>query len=108
MDARDGTRGVDDRGAIADEDREAVEEAAKVTPYAFVVMPRTDNVLVAEATNVVDNDAPEQTYKAGESWTEKPGDHHQVSHNASDTEPAKLLAIFVVDTSDAKIVIPVK
>jgi quercetin dioxygenase-like cupin family protein len=54
------------------------------------------------------NDEPEKTYKAGESWTEKPGDHHQVSHNASDTEPAKLLAIFVVDTADKKIVIPDK
>lgn len=54
------------------------------------------------------NDAPERTYQAGESWTERPGDHHQVSHNASDTEPAKLLAIFVVDTSDRKIVIPDK
>ena len=54
------------------------------------------------------NDEPEHTYKAGESWTEKPGDHHQVSHNASDTEPAKLLAIFVVDTGDGKIVIPDK
>lgn len=54
------------------------------------------------------NDAPEKTYKAGESWTEKPGDHHQVSHNASDTEPAKLLAVFVVDTADKKIVIPDK
>src|SRR5262245_2863282 len=54
------------------------------------------------------NDGPEKTYKAGESWTEKPGDHHQVSHNASDTEQAKPLAIFVVDTSDTKIVIPDK
>jgi len=54
------------------------------------------------------NDGPERTYKTGESWTEKPGDHHQVSHNASDTEPAKLLAIFVVDTKDQKIVIPDK
>ncbi len=54
------------------------------------------------------SDGPERTYKAGESWTEKPGDHHQVSHNASDTEPAKLLAIFVVDTADKKIVIPDK
>jgi quercetin dioxygenase-like cupin family protein len=52
------------------------------------------------------NDGPEKTYKAGESWTEKPGDHHQVSANASDTAPAKLLAIFVVDTSDTKIVTP--
>ena len=54
------------------------------------------------------NDEPEQTYKTGESWTEKPGDHHQVSRNASNTEPAKLLAIFVVDTSDREIVIPDK
>jgi quercetin dioxygenase-like cupin family protein len=54
------------------------------------------------------NDEPERTYQAGESWTEKPGDHHQVSHNASNTEPAKLLAIFVVDTSEREIVIPDK
>lgn len=54
------------------------------------------------------NDEPERTYRAGEGWTEKPGDHHQVSHNASGTEQAKLLAIFVVDTTDKKIVIPDK
>ena len=54
------------------------------------------------------NDEPERTYQAGESWMEKPGDHHQVSKNASTTQPAKLLAIFVVDTSDRQIVIPDK
>jgi quercetin dioxygenase-like cupin family protein len=54
------------------------------------------------------NDAPERTYQAGESWTERSGDHHQVSQNASTTAPAKLLAIFVVDTSDREIVIPDK
>ena len=52
------------------------------------------------------NDGPERTYQAGESWTEKPGDHHQVSQNASTTAPAKLLAVFVVDTSDRQTVIP--
>jgi quercetin dioxygenase-like cupin family protein len=52
------------------------------------------------------NDEPERTYQAGESWSEKPGDHHQVSHNASNTDKAKLLAIFVVDTNDRNIVIP--
>ena len=51
------------------------------------------------------NDAPERTYQAGESWIEQPGDHHQISQNASTTAPAKLLAIFVVDTSDREIVI---
>jgi len=54
------------------------------------------------------NEAPERTYQAGESWIEQPGDHHQVSQNASTTAPAKLLAIFVVDTSDREIVIPDK
>lgn len=54
------------------------------------------------------NDGPERTYQAGESWTEKPGDHHQVSQNASTTAPAKLLAVFVVDTADKTIVIPDK
>ncbi len=54
------------------------------------------------------NDAPERTYQAGESWSEQPGDHHQVSQNASATAPAKLLAIFVVDTNDREIVFPDK
>ena len=54
------------------------------------------------------NDGPERTYQVGESWSEQPGDHHQVSQNASTTAPAKLLAIFVVDTSERQIVIPDK
>lgn len=52
------------------------------------------------------NDAAERTYQVGESWVEQPGDHHQVSQNASATAPAKLLAVFVVDTSERVIVIP--
>jgi quercetin dioxygenase-like cupin family protein len=43
-------------------------------------------------------------YHAGEHWTEQPGAHHTVSENASDTEPAKLLAIFVADTDDKALV----
>ena len=54
------------------------------------------------------NDAPEHVYKAGESWTEMPGDHHKVSANASATKPARLLAIFVLDTAEKEIVIPDK
>lgn len=54
------------------------------------------------------NDAPERTYQAGESWTEVSGDHHLISANASTTAPAKLLAVFVVDTHDREIVIPDK
>jgi len=43
---------------------------------------------------------PERTYNAGESFFEAPGAHHLVSRNASQTEPAKLLAVFVVNTKD--------
>lgn len=46
----------------------------------------------------------ERVFHAGEHWTEKPGAHHTVSENASDTEPAKLLAIFVADTKDKNLV----
>src|SRR5262245_8343111 len=51
------------------------------------------------------NDGPEKVYHAGENWSEQPGDHHLVSANASDTEPAKLLAVFIVDTNETTIVI---
>jgi quercetin dioxygenase-like cupin family protein len=51
------------------------------------------------------NDGPVKVYRAGENWLEKPGDHHRVSANASDTEPAKLLAVFVVNTGETNIVI---
>jgi len=46
------------------------------------------------------NDGPVKTYKAGESFSEMPGDHHSVSENASKTKPARLLAVFVVDTDE--------
>ena len=52
------------------------------------------------------NDGPEKVYRAGESWAEVPGDHHVVSANASDTQPARLLAVFVVDTDEKKLVTP--
>ena len=52
------------------------------------------------------NDGPVTTYKAGESFSELPGDHHAVSANASDTESAKLLAVFVVDTNETELTIP--
>src|SRR5262249_24085553 len=52
------------------------------------------------------NDGPVTTYKAGESWPELPGDRHAVSANASKTKPAKLLAVFVVDTNETELTIP--
>jgi len=43
---------------------------------------------------------PERVYHAGETWSEAPGAHHTVSENASTTEHAELLAVFLVDTGD--------
>lgn len=40
---------------------------------------------------------PARVYPAGEGFFEPPGSVHRVSENASDTEPASLLAIFVAD-----------
>jgi len=43
---------------------------------------------------------PERIFHAGQTWKEDPGAHHVVSENASATEPAELLAVFLVDTGD--------
>jgi quercetin dioxygenase-like cupin family protein len=40
---------------------------------------------------------PVKVYKAGESFFEPPGSQHLISENASATEPASLLAVFVAD-----------
>ncbi|WP_267226189.1 cupin domain-containing protein [Dyella silvae] len=49
-------------------------------------------------------DGSSRVYHAGESWSEPPGAHHVVSENASKTEPASLLAIFVVDENQKELV----
>jgi quercetin dioxygenase-like cupin family protein len=48
------------------------------------------------------------TYRAGESFSENPGDRHGVSENASNTERARLLAVFVLDTTEKQLVFPMK
>ena len=54
------------------------------------------------------NDSETRIYRAGESWSEPPGATHSISRNASKTEPAKLLAVFVLDTNDNPLTTPVK
>jgi quercetin dioxygenase-like cupin family protein len=54
------------------------------------------------------NDGPKRVYRTGESFYETPGSRHPVSRNASKAEPAKLLAVFVVDTDDKQLITPVK
>jgi quercetin dioxygenase-like cupin family protein len=40
---------------------------------------------------------PAETFKVGQSFFEPPGSTHIVSANASNTEPAELIAVFVAD-----------
>lgn len=49
---------------------------------------------------------PVKVYNAGEGWSESPGAHHRTSENASTIEPARLLAVFVVDTDEPTLTIP--
>lgn len=62
--------------------------------YAYVVSGSIESKV---------NNGETRIYKAGQSWSEPPGASHSVSRNASKTEPAKLLAIFVVDTDDKEL-----
>ncbi len=53
-------------------------------------------VLEGEVRSKVGDD-PERTYSAGQMFLETPGQLHAVSRNASDTKPAKLLAILLAE-----------
>ncbi|HEY2838176.1 MAG TPA: cupin domain-containing protein, partial [Pirellulales bacterium] len=54
------------------------------------------------------NDGETRIYRAGESWSEPPGAIHSISRNASNAKPAKLLAVFVLDTNDNPLTTPIK
>jgi quercetin dioxygenase-like cupin family protein len=54
------------------------------------------------------NDGPAVIYKKGQNFPEMPGDRHTLDENASKTEPAKLLAVFVVDSDEKELLTPLK
>ena len=54
-------------------------------------------VLSGAIRSEVSTAGPAKVYQTGESFFEPPGSDHLVSANASTTEPASLLAIFVAD-----------
>jgi quercetin dioxygenase-like cupin family protein len=62
-------------------------------------------VLSGQIRSQVDG-GPARVYRPGESWIENPGAHHRVSANASETEPARLLAVFIVDAGDEQLTTP--
>ena len=53
-------------------------------------------------------DDPAKVYHAGEGFYETPGSHHRISENASDKEPATMLAVFIVDSKDDPLTTPDK
>lgn len=61
---------------------------------AFVV----GYVLEGAVRSQVEGEAA-RVFKAGQSWTEKPGAHHVVSENPDEKKPAKLLAVFFADST---------
>ncbi len=54
------------------------------------------------------NDGAARIYKAGETWSETPGARHPVSRDPGKTEPAKLLAVCVVDSGDKPLTTPIR
>src|SRR4051794_27717601 len=70
-------------------------------PSAFIYATVLERAIRSQV-----NDGPLRTYNAGRSFPELPGDRHGVSANASETKPAKLLAVFVVDTSETELTAP--
>jgi quercetin dioxygenase-like cupin family protein len=54
------------------------------------------------------NDGPVVTYRAGQNFSEMPGDRHTVDENANKTDLAKVLAMFVVDTDEKELLTPLE
>ncbi|TQF37255.1 cupin [Bradyrhizobium sp. UNPF46] len=71
-------------------------------PSAFIYATVLEGAIRSQV-----NDGPARVFHKGENFSERPGDRHAVSANASDTEPAKLLAVFVVDTTDKELTTPI-
>ena len=67
--------------------------------YAYVISGEIESKVNKGETRI---------YKAGESWSEPPNASHPISRNTSRTQPAKLLAVFVVDTNDKALSTPVQ
>ena len=72
-------------------------------PSAFIYA----HVLSGAIRSQVD-DEPVKVYRVGEGFYEVPGSHHRISENASDRDPASLLAVFVVDSKDTPLTTPDK
>jgi len=77
----------------------------ELAPGAGAPMHRHDVAVVAYVIEgVVENQfdgGPLQTHKLGESWWEAPGTVHNVARNASKTERARLLVVYIGEVGKA-------
>jgi len=73
---------------------------AKSGPHTHAKSAFIYGYVVSGAIRSQVNDEPAKVYRTGEAFFEMPGAHHKSSENASDTEPARLLAVFVVDANE--------
>jgi quercetin dioxygenase-like cupin family protein len=96
-------RGKSIKGVLVEYGPGGHSRAHTHAPSAFIYATVLEGAIVSQI-----NEGPAKTYRAGESFSEMPGDRHRVSANASKTEPAKLLAVFVVDTKDEVLTMPLK
>ena len=63
------------------------------------------HVLSGAIRSQVDDESA-KVYQVGEGFYEVPGSHHRISENASNRNPASLLAVFIVDSKDTPLTIP--
>lgn len=89
------------RGVLVEYMPGASSPAHTHAPSAFIYATVLEGAIRSQI-----NDNPARVFRAGENFVEEPGDHHLVSANASETEPMRMLAVFVVDTNQETLTIP--
>lgn len=89
------------RGVLVEYAPGGLSPAHTHPPSAFIYATVLEGAIRSQV-----NDGPAVIYHAGQSFSEYPGDRHGISENASATEPARLLAVFVVDTAETRLTTP--
>ena len=79
---------------------------AKSGPHTHAKSAFIYGYVVSGAIRSQVDDEPAKVYRVGEAFYELPGAHHKISENASDSEPARLLAVFVVDANETTLTTP--
>ena len=71
----------------------------RVRSQVHIITPAAWSLMYSRGRSVpkIPATGPVRVYKAGESFFEPPGSHHLISENASEKEPATLLAMRVAD-----------